>query len=94
MVADTRAMLSCTGRARVCWYCTKPKTAPIKQTTKPQFIKAAPPKPPRVGNFTADKSGMTRSASPARDAVAVMTLHTTSPAIPVRSLLFRIVRRY
>ena len=35
-------MLSCTGRALVCLYCTRPNTAPMAQITMPSNIRVMP----------------------------------------------------
>src|SRR5580658_1067161 len=66
MVSETSAMLLCTGRALVWKYCTRPKTAPTRQTTSPRYIREAPLTPPNPSNLTWDRSGILISASPAK----------------------------
>jgi len=60
---DTSRMESCTGRALVWLYCTRPNTAPITQITKPTYIKAVPLKPCNPANFTVSSGGIWMSAS-------------------------------
>jgi hypothetical protein len=56
-------MLSCTAKALVCLYWTKPKAAPMKQITIPIYISAGPLMPPRPLNLTCERGGMLISAS-------------------------------
>ncbi len=56
-------MLSCTGSALVCLYCTRPKIAPIKQIRIPRYISATPLTPPNPPKCTVVRSGITMSDS-------------------------------
>src|SRR5438445_5812161 len=69
IVLETADMLSCTGRALVCLYCTNPKIAPMKQIRMPKYIKVVPLTPPRPANLTASKGGILISASLPKAAV-------------------------
>src|SRR5690348_14654501 len=63
MVLETFAMLSCTGRALVCWYCTSPKAAPTRHTRMPRYISVTPLMPASPPKWTVVRSGMTMSDS-------------------------------
>src|SRR5438067_2818608 len=63
MVWETFAILSWTGRALVCIYCTSPKTAPMAQITIPMYMRVTPLMPPSPSNLTFVRSGMLMSAS-------------------------------
>ena len=62
-------MLSCTGKAFVWRYCTKPNAAPSRHTTSPRYSKAMPLMPPSPANVTCVRSGILMLVSLA-DAVA------------------------
>src|SRR6266478_3747824 len=90
MVLETLAMLSCTGRALVCLYCTRPKAAPMKQITMPQYISVVPAMPPRPLNFTVSNCGIWMSASLAFTPVAANRVRNPS-TIQNQYLLFLII---
>src|SRR5438552_3730433 len=90
MVLETLAMLSCTGRALVCLYCTRPKAAPMKQITMPQYISVVPAMPPRPLNLTVSNRGMWMSASLAFTPVAANRVRKPS-TIQNQYLLFLII---
>src|SRR5437867_8506525 len=83
-------MLLCTGRALVCLYCTRPKAAPMKQITMPQYISVVPAMLPKPLNLTASSRGMWMSASLALTPVAANSVSAPS-TIQNQYLLFLII---
>ena len=69
-VGDVAPWISCTGRALVCLYCTRPKTAPMAHIRMPRYISVTPLTPPRPANVTCVRSGILMSASLANAFVA------------------------
>ncbi len=63
-------MLSCTGNALVCLYCTRPNRAPTPQSKMPRYISISPLMPPNPANLTSLREGILMSASPANTLVA------------------------
>src|SRR4051812_27106318 len=82
-------MLSCTGSALVCMYCTKPKMAPMAQTMMPKYMSDKPLAPPKPGNFTWLKSGILISDSLAK-ALVEQPKAANTRTTQNHSLLFRI----
>src|SRR5439155_5551100 len=85
-------MLSCTGRALVCLYCTRPNAAPIKQITMPRYISVKPLTPPKPSNLTVSSAGILISASLPK--AAVVTQRRAKMSTPRNHrVLFLIVYR-